>query len=401
MSEMANSAWPRVSYESHNWTTSFSRREVSGRQWAEMQHPFAAAVTPAIANQTVTLNSQLQADAEEASVLLSRFDAEAGAAVLPFASILLRSESASSSQIENLSSSARAVAESELGERDDGNAALIVRNVRALSSALALADNLTDDAIIAMQAALLEDSAPEKTGAYRDEQVWIGGNAVSPHRADFVPPSPERVPEAMHDLLTFAARTDVPVLGHVAIAHAQFETIHPFLDGNGRTGRALVQSLLRRHGTTTNVAVPVSAGLLHNIDRYFEALTDYRDGDIEPIVTVFVDAVGTAVRDGNRLFDDLREIRGKYDDALGGMRADSAARRIAELLFEHPVVNAGLVQERLGVADQTAYRAFDALTKRGVVTPGTSRRRNRVWVATDITDALDRFAARAGRRARG
>jgi Fic family protein len=400
MAPTVNSTWPQLSYEDRAWWTGFSRAEVSGRQWAEMQRPYAAAVTPAIAHEKVALSSQLQADAEEASVLLSRFDAQAGTTVLPFASILLRSESASSSQIENLSSSARAVAESELGERDDGNAALIVRNVRALSSALELADDLSDASVIAMQAALLEDSSPDKTGAYRTEQVWIGGNAVSPHRADFIPPFFERVPAAMNDMLTFAARTDVPVVAQAAIAHAQFETIHPFLDGNGRTGRALVQALLRRRGTTTNVAVPVSAGLLHDVERYFGALTAYRQGDIERIVTVFADAAGTAVRNGNVLLDDIRGIRSRYDDALGGLRADSAARAVAGLLFEHPVVNAGLVQTRLGIADQTAYRAFDALVNRGILTLGKSRKRSRVWVAADITDALDRFAERAGRRGR-
>lgn len=400
MGQNAHATWPAVSYEDHRWVTRFSRGEVSGRQWQEMQRPYAAAVTPEIADLEVVLGPQLQADVEEASVLLSRFDAQAGAAVLPFASILLRSESASSSQIENLSSSARAIAESDLGERDDGNAALIVRNVRALSSALDLADDLNDDTIIAMQASLLEHSAPDKTGTYRAEQVWIGGSGVSPHRATFIPPSFELVPAAMRDVLSFAVRTDVPVVAHAAIAHAQFETIHPFLDGNGRTGRALVQSMLRRRGTTTNVAVPVSAGLLHDVDRYFGALGAYREGDVEPIVTVFVDAAGTAVRNGNELFDDIRETRDKYDDALVGLRSDSAARAISGLLFEHPVVNADLVRSSFGVASQTAYRALDALVERGILSPGTSRKRNRVWVATEITDALDRFAARAGRRAR-
>jgi Fic family protein len=345
----------------------------------------------------VSINSQQLADAEEASVLLSRFDSRAGATVLPFESILLRSESASSSQIENLTSSARAVAEAELGEREHGNAALIVRNVRALSCALELVDDLSDETI-AMQAALLADSAPEKTGEYRVEQVWIGGNAVSPHRADFIPPVAERVPPAMHDLLGFAGRTDVPVIAHVAIAHAQFETIHPFLDGNGRTGRALVQSLLRRRGTTLNVAVPVSAGLLHDLEAYFAALTAYRVGDIEPIVSVFVDAAGEAVRNGNLLFDDIRTIREEYDAALGGLRSDAAARRVVDVVFEHPVVNVALLQKHLGIVDQTAYRAIDTLVERGILIPARPGGRNRGWAASDITDALDRFAARAGRR---
>jgi Fic family protein len=392
--------WPALEYEDRPWITTFRRDEVSGRQCQEMRQPYLAAITPEIADQEVRLPSQLQADAEEAAVLLSRFDAQAGAAVLPFASILLRSESASSSQIENLTSSARAVAESELGERDEGNAALIVRNVRAMSAALALADDLTDETIIAMQSALLADIEPEETGRYRTKQVWIGGNSISPHRADYVAPYYSRVPDAMADMLRFATRTDVPVIAHIAIVHAQFESIHPFLDGNGRTGRALVQSLLRRRGTTTNVAVPVSAGLLHDLHVYFDALTAYREGGVEPIVEVFTRAAGSAVRNGNILCGDIRQIQEQFEDALGGVRADSAARRIAALSFEHPVLNAGLIQARLHVADQTAYRALDVLAERGVLTLGKSKKRNRIWIATDITDALDRFADRAGRRSR-
>lgn len=95
-------------------------------------------------------------------------------------------------------------------------------------AALTLSDHLDHDSIIAMQAALLGAHAPELTGRYRDEQVWIGGDAIGPQAADFVPPHQDRVPAAMDDLLGFIARVDIPLLTQVAIAHAQFETIHPF-----------------------------------------------------------------------------------------------------------------------------------------------------------------------------
>lgn len=134
-------------------------------------------------------------------------------------------ESASSSEIENLTSGARAIAEAEL----------------------ALSDSIDSKSIIAMQAALLGSFAPDLTGGWRDEQVWIGGRSFSPHLADFVSPYQERVPAAMDDLVAFVGKADIPVLAQVAIAHVQFETIHPFPDGNGRAGRAIVQAMLR-HG---------------------------------------------------------------------------------------------------------------------------------------------------------
>ena len=145
-------------------------------------------------------------------------------------------------------------------------------------AALALADRLDEDAVLAMHAALLADVQPEIAGRWREEQVWIGGDSFGPHGAAFIPPHHDHVPALMADLVKFTRRADLPLLSQAAIAHAQFETIHPFPDGNGRTGRALIHAMLRGHGLTRNVTVPVSAGLLTDTNGYFDALTAYRDG---------------------------------------------------------------------------------------------------------------------------
>ena len=189
------------------------------------------------------------ADADAASTEIARFDAELGAGVAPFAALLLRSESASSSQIENLTSGARAIALAEIEHGDRGNAVQIVNNVHAMQAAITLADNLDGEAILAMHAALMADEPRHTVGAWRRQQVWIGGTTYGPHLADFVPPHHSRVPAAMADLVTFMRRDDIPVLTQAALAHAQFETIHPFTDGNGRTGRAIIHSILRARGT--------------------------------------------------------------------------------------------------------------------------------------------------------
>jgi Fic family protein len=105
----------------------------------------------------------------------------------------------------------------------------------------------------------------------------------------------------MADLVAFAGRTDVPVLIQAAIAHAQFETIHPFPDGNGRTGRALLQGMLRHGGLTRNITVPVSAGLLNDTNAYFRALAEYRAGKADAIVITVAEASFAAIRNGRRL----------------------------------------------------------------------------------------------------
>ncbi|MFE4951524.1 Fic family protein [Leifsonia sp. NPDC056665] len=391
-------AWPALTREQHAWQSRCNRDDLTQRQWASTRGPYEAAVAPSIAGLDVHVSADVAAEAAEAASLLTRFDAELGLSVLPFASILLRSESASSSQIENLTSGARAIAETELGERDTGNAPLIVRNVHAMQAALELSDGLDDGGIIAMHAALLEDHAPELTGGYRREQVWIGGSGVSPHGAAFVPPHHDRVPASMTDLVWFLRRWDVPALIHAAVAHAQFETIHPFPDGNGRAGRAIVQAMLRRSRTTATVVVPVSAGLLHDVDGYYAALSAYRAGDVDPIVRSFTEAAGFAVRTGRQLATAIAELRTRWEEALTGLRSDSSARRVAALALEQPVLNAAVVESRLGLSAPGAYRAFEALVDRGVLRSANSRKRNRLWIADDMIQALDAFADQAARR---
>ena len=185
----------------------------------------------------------------------------------------MRSESAASSKIENLTASARAIAQAELTGHAGGNASVIVSNDQAMRAALELAGQIDGHTILQMHDALLGPTQPDIAGRWRDQQVWIGGGHASPHDAMFVPPRHERVPAAIEDLIGFIDRDDVPVLAQAALAHAQFATIHPFPDGNGRTGRALIHAELRKRRLTRNVTVPVSAGLLVDTDACFEALT--------------------------------------------------------------------------------------------------------------------------------
>ncbi|UGU31403.1 Fic family protein [Mycolicibacterium smegmatis] len=361
---------------------------------------YEAAIPASIAELAVSLPAAVLADAEEASNEITRFDAELGEEIAPFAAVLLRSESAASSNIENLTASARAIAEAEaLGDTSRRNAALIVSNTEAMKAAVALADRLDDKAILAMHAALMHHSAPVSAGNWRTEQVWIGGGNFGPRGADYIAPHHTRVPGAIEDLLAFTRRADVPSLPQIAIAHAQFETIHPFTDGNGRTGRALIQAMLRHKRLTRQITVPVSAGLLTDTDAYFGALGSYRDGDPAPIVERLSEASLLAVANGRRLVTDLRSIRAEWDTRIAARR-DSAVHRVADLLIQHPVFNAQLLQRELGITTGNARRYVDPLTAAGIIAEFTDRARNRAWRAPEVLSALDAFAARAGRRSR-
>jgi Fic family protein len=338
--------------------------------------------------------------AEDAAVQIARFDAEMGGEIAPFGAILLRSESAASSQIENLTASARAIAEAEIGHTGRRNAVEIVANTTAMDAAVALADALDASAILTMHHALMATISPQIAGRWRTEQVWVGGSALGPHGAEFVPPRPGHVELLIDDLVAFLRRDDLPVIVHAAVAHAQFETIHPFPDGNGRTGRALLHALLRGRGLTRNVTVPVSAGLLTDTSGYFSALGAYRSGDPGPIVQRLSDAVTVSVANGRELVHDLRRIRESWQNLVRARR-DSAVWTVADVLLRRPVVDAQVLGLELGIAPRNVYRYTGVLEEAGILTEFTLRRRSRAWRCDDVLVALDAFAARAGRRIPG
>ncbi len=394
---MMSGSWPAVGTEERAWQSKISPDLVSARVRQRHAGPYRAARVPEIADQALALPADVATLAEDASVEIARFDAELGAEVAPFASVLLRSESVSSSKIENLTSGAKSIALAELGSKDKRNATEIVGNVAAMVAALALADRLDEDAVLAMHVALLGEVQPEIAGRWRDQQVWIGGDSFGPHGATFIPPHHEHVPALMSDLVTFTRRTDLPLLSQAAFAHAQFETIHPFPDGNGRTGRALIHAMLRGHGLTRNVTVPVSAGLLTDTNGYFDALTAYRAGEPAAIVERLATASFAAAANGRQLVLDLRAIRQSWEDKIKARRG-ATAWQLAGVLLRQPVIDTPTVARELGVTPQNALRAITPLAEADILEEFTGFARNRMWQSREVLNALDDFAARAGRR---
>ncbi len=176
-------------------------------------------------------------------------------------------------------------------------------------------------------------------------------SSQSPVGADFVAPRWERVPELIDDLVAFSRRTDIGALTTTAIAHAQFETIHPFTDGNGRTGRALAQALLRYRAVTRSVAVPVSAGLLADVDGYHSALTAYRAGDLEPIVAGFAEASLRAVVNARELVSDIDVIASGWRERVRARSRQRIRERFLSQIGE--VASAQTVGQAGGLATVT------------------------------------------------
>ena len=391
--------WPALESRTVSWRPVEGLLELSRRAQRAAPRSYAAAVVPPIAAARLVLDGDLAADLDEATRLLAAFDAGGAGEIAPFASVLLRSESAASSQIENLTSSARALAEAEIGEGNRANAAVILGNVRTMQAALDLAGRLDEHAVLAMHRALMAQQTQHPAGRWRDQQVWVGGSALHPGDAHYVPPVADDVPALMADLVAFMDRDDLPPLAHAALAHAQFETIHPFTDGNGRTGRALLHSVLLHTGVIRRVTVPISAGLLAIREDYVDALMTYRRGDAEPILRCVAEAARNGTHIGERLVATLREVRADWAERLTA-RAGSASWSMLDLLLRQPVVTARVVMRELEVSAPTAQSALQRLVDDGILLESTGHRRNRVYRAPAALRALDAYAAGLGRRAR-
>ncbi|WP_296136466.1 Fic family protein [uncultured Tessaracoccus sp.] len=385
-------SWPPISHGQGEWVPQPDAL-MSRRRRMRNRGTFRYAAPPRIAELPVTLASETLEAARHATSAIERFDAKAERWGQPFASILLRSESASSSQIERLSASARRIALASLGDTGNRNATSIARNVEAMHAAIALADTMDVRAVLAMHKALGGGDDPDHAGRFREEWVWVGGD--SPVTAEFVPPPHELVPDAVVDVMRFLARRDVDPLAQAAIAHAQFETIHPFTDGNGRTGRALISAALRHRGVARNLSVPISSGLLTETSTYFHALEKYRAGRPDEIVVAFAEAAELAIVNAQLLRADVEQVR---EEILAtARRRTQSIVRMAELCTAEPAFNIDMAVDA-GVTRPTAYRLCRRLTDASLLRRERSVGGVDVWTVVGLTRALDAFASRAGRR---
>jgi Fic family protein len=308
---------------------------------------------------------------------------------------LLRAESVASSRIEGLLLSQRrlARAEAEEGEARDETARSVLGNVVAMEHAVALGSGAKPlrlkNVLEIHRLLMLATTAPQIAGELRDRQNWIGGNAYNPGRADFVPPPPERVKDLMDDLVAFMNRTDLPPVVQAAIAHAQFETIHPFADGNGRVGRALIHVVLRRRGLAPRYVPPVSLVLAADAKAYVAGLTAFREGRADDWILLFAQAIERAAAKASELALRLGELQERWRERAGRPRRHSSAEALIVELPAHPIVTVATAQKLLGRSKQAVNEAIAALAERGVLHPITLAKRNRAWEARELFDLIN------------
>jgi len=318
---------------------------------------------------------------------------------------LLRSEALASSRIEGLVVSHHRLAHAGLGGSADPTAAGVLANVAAVRAAVQVAAGaarITPATLDALHAALLGDAAPAIAGRVREAQNWIGGRHPNPRGAAFVPPPPEEVPRLVDDLCRFIAREDLPAVVQAAIAHVQFETIHPYADGNGRLGRMLIPVVLRRRGVTAppgegvGAVPPVSLVLAADGDGYVEALGAFREGDAEPWLALCSWAVWRAAGAAEHLAARVEALADDWRRRAGPLRRHSAAARLIAALPAEPVVDLAAVRRLTGASHEAARLAIARLADADVLRQVGDARRRRVWEAVGLFALLDGLEADLG-----
>ena len=325
----------------------------------------------------------------------------------PLARLLLRSESIASSKIEGMQVDARSLARAEVaqdtGRSIGSEASEIIANIDAMQFAIertAVADGIAPDDLAAIHGVLMARAPDAVTaGRIRTSQNWIGGNDYTPCGADFVPPPPEELGSLLEDLSRFCDDDALPPVVHAAIAHAQFETIHPFGDGNGRTGRALIHVLLRRRGLAPTFVPPISVVLARDKERYVRGLTDFREGRMGDWIEIFAATAAQAGQLAQRYATRVVELQDSWRARLrthSAPRADAAAWAIIDVLPAHPVITVPVGVAATGRTKPAITNAVDELVEAGILAPLGESRRNRAWEADGLLDLVAGLEAGVG-----
>ncbi|WP_153006471.1 Fic family protein [Leucobacter sp. G161] len=389
----------------------WQQSQKGGSREDRMKREVTVSLPPKISDYEPRVPSVLSAQADDAIAAIARLDSSHGESLTALSLLLLRAESVASSKIENVEASLEDYARAAHGYRANESANSMVASAKALESLISSAGAgglLTLENVLIAHRTLMADDPAEAiyAGRLRDMQNWIEGSDYSPRDATYVPPPPKTVEGYLADLFEFANRDDVPVLVQAAVAHAQFESIHPFTDGNGRISRALVNTILRRRGITSRVVVPLASVLVAKRETYFNVLSAYREGDAGPIIRAFVVAARTAARESERSARRLAELpdewTAEYLAHTGRTpRTGSAARRIIEELPNQPFFTAEHIEEAVGGSTSAVYSAIESLVAAAILRPLTNRKRDQIWCASAIIDELEDLGRRVARRATG
>ena len=368
---------------------------------------FDAFIPVEIADRRFALDDDVVARVASAAKALAHLNSTAPqrASLNALADALMRSESTASSWIEGLAVSqkrlARAAFRASEGAGRDAKAAEILGNVEAMKAAIELGSSereITVDDIREIHHVLLCRSPDRRiAGLIRDRQSWIGTNPYVPIGADYVPPPPEYVAPLLEDLCRFVAREDLSPIAQAAIAHAQFENIHPFADGNGRVGRTLIHTILRRGGEAPNFVPPVSLVLAATRESYIAGIGEFSKGDVSSWCDLFAVATEESALEAERMAAQIEERQASWLWRLGDPRSDAAVRKLVAQLPAQPVMNVSTGQRLTGRSHVAVGSALAQLEEVGIMRPLSEKKWGRVWECRELLELIEDFEESARR----
>ena len=357
------------------------------------------------------ISNEAAGAATDALAVLARADERIGAKGGYLNHLLIRSESISSSWIEGNRVTPKKLAIAEVLQQGKSVALDVIANVRATEEAIdELADRqrpVTVSDIERLQH-VIEPSLP---AGVRQEQNWVGGSGWSPLRAEFVPPPETEVHRLLENLAEFVTATAGNPVVRAALAHAQFETIHPFIDGNGRTGRALIHTVLKRSDALRNILVPISTVFAGDKDAYIDGLTDYRADRSDDWIIGFSRAAEQAASNAVELAQDIAHlddellaqlIAFRIDSGLSPAkpRRDAVVLRLLSSLAAEPVLTVDRVAATYGVSTVAAQGALNQLGDAGILSRTKDHKGRLVCWTSDRHLGLVALTERSNRVAR-
>jgi Fic family protein len=366
----------------------------------------------ALVDRTIMLDGNVAADVADAESAIARLNARSRALIdtEALARLLLRAESVASSRIEGLEVGARrllrADAAREFGEAStDVTAVEVLGNIDAMTfgtQAIGEGDRITIDVLLEIHRRLLTHThLSQYAGRLRTIQNWIGGSSYNPCSASFVPPPPESVEPLLNDLCAFCNDDQLPAVAQAAIAHAQFETIHPFVDGNGRVGRALIHLVLRRRGLAERSLPPISLILATRADEYVDGLEATRyeglpDGKaahegLNLWVGRFASAAQQSVSGATTFEERVDELETSWRERLGRVRGNSAIDILLQRLPALPILTVNSAARLIGRGFVATNEAIERLTSANIIVSIRAGRRNRAFEAPELISAFTDF----------
>lgn len=304
-------------------------------------------------------------------------------------------EALASARIEGTQASLADVFQAEAAQRSISlnDAALVSRHIHALECGLReVREGGVTLALLrkAHRRLFQDDPTHRHTGEFREQPVWLGAATDRPDSAVFVPPIGVTMTEALRDWAQYIANPPrIPLLVRIGLLHYQFLTIHPFLDGNGRIGRMLVQFLLESERRLPAPLLYVSAYFSENRRQYYDRLQAVRErGELQAWLQFFLTAVAVQAEDGVERAERLLDLRESYRAQLAGTR--SRGTDLVEMLFTNPVTTTAVVRQALSLSTQGALNLIRSLEARGWLQPlgHFGRGGASFWVAPEILTCL-------------